>query len=29
MGVNLPAGLDTSLAQRLDEAMAIRVILED
>ena len=29
IGVNLPARLGASLAQRLDEALAIRVIQED
>jgi hypothetical protein len=29
IGVNLPARLDASLAQRVDEALAIRIIHED
>ncbi len=29
VGVNLPARFGTSLAQRLDEALAIRIVLED
>ena len=29
IGVNLPAGLSASLAQRVDEALAIRIIHED
>jgi hypothetical protein len=29
VGVNLPARLRASLAQRLDEPLAIRVVLED